>query len=259
MDKIEKTYIDKNEWEALRQFTAARIALGVTGVSVPLKSALALRLAHAHAREAVYSVLDMPFLTTTLHAKKIKTIEVCSCATDRNEYLQRPDFGRKLSDYSAQILQQQNVLPADIVVVIADGLSASAVNKHAVTVAFLVTQLAKQKGLSFAPVVLASQARVAITDEIGYLLNARLSVILIGERPGLSASDSMGAYITYNPKPGNTDEKRNCVSNIRPEGLPPEAAAEKIMLLIEAAFKLQLTGVALKDEGDEMSIVNSEW
>jgi ethanolamine ammonia-lyase small subunit len=171
-----------------------------------------------------------------------------SKANDRATYLQRPDLGRKLSDASAIDLKNETRYPADIAIVIADGLSATAINEHAAHVVKKLIPLLKQSVLTIVPLVIAEQARVAIADEVGSILQAKLSLILIGERPGLSSPDSMGAYITYQPSPGKTDESRNCISNIRPEGLGYDLAARKIATLIKASLQLRLSGIMLKDE-----------
>ncbi|HEX4767009.1 MAG TPA: ethanolamine ammonia-lyase subunit EutC, partial [Lichenihabitans sp.] len=178
------------------------------------------------------------------------TIEVESAAPDRETYLRRPDFGRRLSARSRDLLAGHAAQPRDVVLVVADGLSATAVNRHA---AALVTDLLprlRTLGLRVDTACVARQGRVALGDDIGALLKARFCVMLIGERPGLSASDSLGAYLTYHPGPGRSDAERNCVSNIRPGGLSPSRAAGKIAWLVERAFALSLSGIALKDDSD---------
>ncbi len=235
-------------WESLKAFTNARIALGRTGVATPLKEILDFRMCHAHARDAVYSILNIDKLTAALQQFQIPLITVNSKANDRTVYLQRPDLGRKLNDASANNLKNETSHSADVAIIIADGLSATAINEHAVHVVKKLIPLLKQSVLTITPLVIAEQARVAIADEIGSILQAKLSVILIGERPGLSSPDSMGAYITYQPVPGKTDESRNCISNIRPEGLGYELAAEKIAKLIKTSLQLKLSGILLKDE-----------
>ena len=240
-------------WAGLRAYTAARIALGRTGSSVPLREALAFRLAHAHARDAVYSILDLPRLTAGLTAELTAlTLPVCavrSRAETREQYLQRPDYGRQLARESRQRLQEAAAPEAaDVALILADGLSATAVNEHALPLLRELLPKLRQAGFRLAPVVLAEQARVALSDEIGELLGVRLALMLIGERPGLSAPHSLGAYLTYAPRPGRTDEARNCVSNIRPEGLPYAAAADKLFYLVQESLRRQLSGVALKDE-----------
>lgn len=235
-------------WQSLKAFTNARIALGRTGVATPLKEILDFRMCHAHARDAVYSILQIEELSEALQPFQIPIITVSSKAHERAIYLQRPDLGRKLNDASANNLKNETSHSADVAIIIADGLSATAINEHAVHVVKKLIPLLKQSVLTITPLVIAEQARVAIGDEIGSILQAKLSVILIGERPGLSSPHSMGAYITYQPVPGKTDESRNCISNIRPEGLGYGLAAEKIAKLIKRALQLKLSGIQLKDE-----------
>jgi len=242
-------------WESLKAFTNARIALGRAGVAPPLKEILDFRMCHAHARDAVYSVLNIDELTGALQQFQIPVITVNSKASDRAVYLQRPDLGRKLNNASASNLKNvredsfgETSHSADVAIIIADGLSATAINEHAVHVVKKLIPLLKQSVLTLTPLVIAEQARVAIADEIGSILQAKLSVILIGERPGLSSPDSMGAYITYQPVPGKTDESRNCISNIRPQGLEYALAATKIAKLIKTSLQLKLSGISLKDE-----------
>lgn len=236
-------------WQSLRSFTAARIALGRTGVSVPATETLQFKLAHAHARDAVYSELKKDVLFTSLQTFQLPVFFLESKASDRHIYLQRPDLGRKLDTSSKQKLENFHSKQYDVCITVADGLSAIAVNEHAFAVMKILLPLLQEHKFSIAPLCIVQQARVAIADETASLLKARLSIILIGERPGLSSPDSLGAYITYNPAVGLTDESRNCISNIRPEGLQYEQAANKIFYLINEAFRLQLTGVQLKDNG----------
>lgn len=247
MSDLKKWEVQSDDWEPLKAYTPARIALGRTGVSVPLNESLRFKLAHAHAKDAVYSHLDLAGLQASLATTGLPIYSIRSQAGDRDTYLQRPDLGRLLNDRSAEQLRQLNSPPADICLIVADGLSATAVMKNAESVVNQVVQKAQQLDYSLAPIVLVEQGRVAIMDAIGELLQARLAIILIGERPGLSSFDSMGAYLTYAPKPGLTDERRNCVSNIREQGLSASMAVDKLMYLIQMAFRLQLTGVALKD------------
>lgn len=241
--------VQPDDWQVLKAFTDARIALGSTGVSLPLKAVLEARLAHAQTKDAVYSSLDAAALRGALAQYGQGDVHcVHSRAADRHEYLQRPDLGRVLDDASASLLQSLSVAPSDVSIIIADGLSASAVNTHAVP--FVQAFIAKAQDYTLSPIVLASLSRVALADDIGSRLKARLTIILIGERPGLSAADSMGAYITYQPQPGTTDERRNCVSNIRTRGLLPAMAAEKAMYIVATALRLGLTGVHLKDHSN---------
>ena len=237
-------------WESLKAFTNARIAMGRTGVASPLKEVLDFKMCHAHARDAVYSILKVDELIESLQLFQVPVVLVKSKANDRSVYLQRPDLGRKLNDASANNLRNETSHSTDVAIVIADGLSATAINEHAVPVIKKLIPLLKQSVLTLTPLVLAEQARVAIADEIGSILQAKLSLILIGERPGLSSPDSMGAYLTFQPMPGKTDESRNCISNIRPEGLGYDLAAERIAKLIRASLQLKLSGIRLKDEED---------
>lgn len=237
-------------WAGLKTFTAARIALGRTGTSVPLREALAFKLAHAHARDAVYSALDADYMCRELADLQLPIYQVASLAKTRQEYLQRPDQGRQLSPESRAYLAGQAAADCDVALVLADGLSATALHAHAAPLLRLLVPTLRQAGLRLAPLVLAEQARVALGDEVGLLLRARLVLVLLGERPGLSAPDSLGAYFTFGPRPGLTDEARNCVSNIRPAGLAYAPAAAKLRWLLLEALRRQLSGVALKDQDD---------
>jgi ethanolamine ammonia-lyase small subunit len=247
MNELKKIGVEPDEWAFLKAHTKARIALGKTGVSIPLKESLQFKMAHAHAKDAVYSALDRAALRADLAGTDLPIHTVHSQAENRDVYLQRPDLGRLLTSASAEELHQLNSPSADISISIADGLSATAVMENAGPVVRLLVEKARQAGYTLAPILLVEQGRVAITDAIGGILRPRLAVMLIGERPGLSSFDSMGAYITYNPQPGLTDERRNCISNIREQGLPAALAVDKLMYLIQSAFRLQLTGVGLKD------------
>lgn len=235
-------------WATLKAHTAARIALGRTGTSVPLREALAFRLAHAHARDAVYSALDPGKLLAALEPLQLPVLQVHSKAHDRQQYLQRPDLGRQLNKEAHTLLKEHGTHGADVVFILADGLSAEAVNAHAVPLLQRLLPKLQQAGFRVAPLVLATQARVAIGDEIGELLRAQLALLLIGERPGLSSPDSLGAYFTYGPRPGLTDEARNCVSNIRPEGLNYDLAADRLFFLLSESLRRKLSGVQLKDD-----------
>ena len=247
MNEQKKTGLESDEWDALKAYTDARIALGKTGISIPLRESLRFRLAHAHAKDAVYSQLNIANLENELAPAGLPICTVQSQAENRDVYLQRPDLGRLLDKPSAERLRKISCSSADICLIITDGLSATAIHKNAGPVVTLLVEQVRKAGYSLAPIVLVEQGRVAITDAIGELLQPRLAIILVGERPGLSSFDSMGAYITYDPKPGLTDERRNCLSNIREQGLTPIMAVNKLMYLIEAAFRLKLTGVELKD------------
>ncbi|OYQ30171.1 hypothetical protein CHU93_06905 [Sandarakinorhabdus cyanobacteriorum] len=222
----------------LAALTQARIGLPRAGHALNTAATLAFDLAHARARDAVNAVFD----TGPLHAA-FDTIEVRSAAPDRATYLQRPDLGRQLPSAEAERLLPRG---ADTAIVVGDGLSATAVALHAVP---LIRALQPRLGGVWAPIVAAHQARVALGDAIGAALGVDIVVVLIGERPGLSAPDSLGAYITWQPRPGRHDSERNCVSNIRPpHGLDHETAAARIAWLVHQARARRLTGVALKDE-----------
>lgn len=232
-------------WASLKSFTAARIAIGRTGNSIPLQQVLAFKLAHAHARDAVYSKLDIDALRDSLSQFDLPVHHLHSRAIHREKYLTRPDCGRQLDEPSAQQLQNQP--PVTIALIIADGLSATAINQYAVALLQLIIPKLVAANMGKLSISLVEQGRVAVADEIGQAFAATLSVILIGERPGLTAPDSMSAYLTYKPQVGLTDEARNCISNIRPEGLDIPAAADKLFYLIAEALRRKLSGIALKD------------
>lgn len=235
-----------NAWPQLKQFTQARVALGRTGSSLPTEALLDFELAHARARDAVHAVLGTNSIECDLNALGWPSLRVHSAARDRAEYLRRPDHGRTLA--SPQEAEQLAHSP-ELLFVIADGLSALAAERHAVPLLRLLKP--KLSDWVMGPVVIAEQARVALGDEIGERFGARLIVMLIGERPGLSAPDSLGAYLTYDPRPGRSDAERNCISNIRPEGLSYEAAAHRICHLLASARRLRLSGVCLKDQSQQ--------
>ncbi|HYA18569.1 MAG TPA: ethanolamine ammonia-lyase subunit EutC [Bryobacteraceae bacterium] len=220
----------------LRQFTPARVGLGRAGNSLPTRELLAFQLAHARARDAVYCPLDIGSLGfDAVHAQ--------SAAGNRAEYLRRPDLGRRLSERSRMELAGI-AGPFDVVFVVADGLSALAVHRHAA--ALLREILPMLNGWKIAPIVVVEQGRVAIADEIGAILQASLSVILIGERPGLTCADSLGIYMTWSPKPGRTDAERNCISNIHEAGLSTGAAASLLFMLMSQARVRRLSGLGLQ-------------
>lgn len=241
-DEIKK----QDPLQELKAYTPARIGLGSVGSAIPLKAFQEFKLAHAHARDAVYSELDVDDLASGLEQFGLPIISLHSAAAYREQYLQRPDLGRKLDEESAEEIKNYQS-PCDVAIVIADGLSATAVNNNTIQLLQILMPMLDAVKLRPAPITLVKQGRVAIADEITYALGAKLSLILIGERPGLSAADSVGAYLTYGPRPGLTDEARNCISNIRPSGLNSEAAAKKIFYLIQEALKRKQTGIALKD------------
>lgn len=230
-----------DDWAWMRAHTPARIALGRTGVSLPTREVLALGLAHAHARDAVFSGFDTVRLTEDLETLGYAAITVGSRAEGRAAYIVNPDLGRRLSADDLPLLSAADA--CDVVFVIGDGLSPLAVQSHAVPI--LQALAPSLAGLKIGPVVLARQARVALSDEIGALLSAKVAVMLIGERPGLSSHDSVGIYLTYGPKVGNTDEARNCISNIRPGGLSFADAALEFNRILTAAIATKRSGVAL--------------
>jgi len=250
-----KPSVVEQPWAALRHHTAARIALGRAGASVPTAAHLAFQRAHAEARDAVHLPLDADALLGGLRALGEAPLQLQSRAPDRATYLQRPDLGRRLDDASAAVLAALHAPQADLSFVLADGLSALALQRQALPLfTALRERLLTEGGWSWASPVVATQARVALGDEVGALLNARCVVVLIGERPGLSAPDSLGAYFSWAPRIGLVDSQRNCISNIRPEGLPPPAAAAKLHALLREARTRQLSGVELKDEQDECAL-----
>jgi ethanolamine ammonia-lyase small subunit len=228
-------------WETLRAATRARVGLGRAGDGLSTEENLRLAAAHAQARDAVHAPLDAEAVLAALGERAGPVVR--SRVADRTEYLQRPDLGRRLADDHG--LEAGSY---DLAIVIADGLSARAVQDHAVAVVDAL--LPRLEGWSVAPVVVAEQARVALGDEIAVALGARMVLVLIGERPGMSAPDSLGAYLTYEPRVGRADSERNCVSNIRPpDGLTHDAAAEVLAALMTESFRLGLSGVGLKDTG----------
>jgi ethanolamine ammonia-lyase small subunit len=233
----------------LRSLTPARVALGRSGASVPTKPLLDFTLDHARARDAVHTVFDAAGVAADLRALGLVVTEVRSQAVDRRDYLRRPDLGRQLDANSAEALAGAALTPCHLAIVIGDGLSAAAVHAHAVAlVQHLLPLLADGGDVAIGQSAVASGARVALGDEIGAILGARMVLTLIGERPGLSAPDSLGAYLTFAPKPGRTDAERNCVSNIHKAGLSYREAAHKIAWLLREGLAREVTGVALKDE-----------
>lgn len=260
--------VTTNPWSALRRYTDARIALGRAGVSLPTQAQLAFQLAHAQARDAVHLALDPTALRQALAELGHEAVALHSAAADRDTYLQRPDLGRRLDAESRALLlsrltapQQALVSPQasmldqavvervhDVAFVVADGLSALAICRHAVPFLQALLPRLRDEGWQVAPLTLVSQGRVAVADEVGQLLRARLVVILIGERPGLSSPDSMGLYLTWMPRVGLSDANRNCISNVRPAGLPYDEALHKLHHLMTEARARAVSGVALKDE-----------
>src|ERR1700694_3171045 len=232
----------------LRALTPARVGLGRAGASMPTKALLEFTLDHARARDAVHAAFDVPAMISGLSDLGLAAFDVSSRARSRKDYLRRPDLGRKLDPASQYLLASHDGSSCQLAIVVGDGLSPLAVNAHAIElIRRLIPRLAVER-IEIGHAVVASGARVALGDEIGAILAARMIVMLIGERPGLSASDSLGAYLTFEPQIGLTDEKRNCVSNIHRAGLGYDEAAFRIAWLIREGLARQLTGVALKDE-----------
>lgn len=239
----------QDPWTALRALTPARIALGRSGAALPTAEVLAFGLAHAQARDAVHVALDSAALLEGLETAGWPACAVASAVPDRATYLRRPDLGRQLDAASRQHLQTLAAAACDLAFVVADGLSALAVQSHALALLNASRSLLDPR-LRLAPVCVVQQGRVAIGDEIGALLRARLVAVLIGERPGLSAPDSLGVYLTCGPRPGRTDAERNCLSNVRPAGLPIADAARKLAWLVHTALARGITGVSLKEESE---------
>jgi ethanolamine ammonia-lyase small subunit len=239
--------------ERLRALTPARVGLGRTGVSLETRDLLDFQRCHAQARDAVHSRLEAAaFVATLAQIFPAEVLRLHSAAANRATYLQRPDLGRMLDEPSRNQLSR-HAPPANsqlkrLAIIVADGLSALAVERHAaLLIGELLTGL---EDWQLAPLCVIEQARVAIGDEIGLALGAEISIVLIGERPGLSSPDSLGAYITFNPRPGRTDAERNCISNIRAEGLSYAQAAAQLVYYLTEARRRQLTGVALKEESN---------
>jgi ethanolamine ammonia-lyase small subunit len=233
----------------LRTLTPARVALTRTGSSIATHDALDFTLAHAQARDAVHAALSIPSLLSDLRQHGLNPITVKSAAPDRTTYLRRPDLGRQLSEASATELTT-HATPENrhtVAIILADGLSALAVDRHAIPLLDALLPLLEPH-FKLTPIIIAEQARVAIGDQIGKILHASLSIVLIGERPGLSSPDSLGAYITWNPQPGRTDAERNCISNIHAQALDYPTAANRIAFLCKEAHRLQLTGTTIKEE-----------
>ncbi len=236
----------------LRTLTPARVALGRSGASLPTKPLLDFTLAHARARDAVHAAFDADGLAAELGAHGLPVTAVKSRAVDRRDYLRRPDLGRQLDVASVERLSACAAKPCGLAIVVGDGLSALALHAHAAALLNnLLPRLAGPDPVAIGHIVVASGARVALGDEIGAILGARLVLMLLGERPGLSAPDSLGAYLTFAPGPGRTDAERNCVSNVHQGGLSHDEAAFKIAWLVREALAREETGVALKDESGD--------
>jgi ethanolamine ammonia-lyase small subunit len=261
----------ENPWSVLREYTDARIGLGRAGVSIPTTESLNFQLAHAQAQDAVHLPLDVETVIEQLENTNLAfnqeqeiftPILLHSQAVNRTTYLQRPDLGRRLDKKSIEILKKVNTLKNekyDLSIVVVDGLSSLAIKENA---AIFIKKLVEELNIdsqdwNLAPITIVQQGRVAIGDEVGQILNSKTTIVLIGERPGLSSPDSMGLYLTYNPKVGLTDESRNCISNIRIEGLSYEEGIKKAMYLLKESRRLELSGVNLKDRTTQTIIENN--
>jgi ethanolamine ammonia-lyase small subunit len=246
-------------WAHLRRYTPARIALGRSGVSLPTHEVLGFSLAHAQARDAVHLPLDVATLADQLQADGWPApLTLRSRARDRHEYLLRPDLGRRLDEDSVAALQAWHTSGAspDVALVVGDGLSALGIQRHAVPLLAAI-RAALDGPLSLSPPVLVSQARVAVADEVGEQLGARMVAMVVGERPGLSSPDSVGIYLTHAPRVGCTDAQRNCISNVRPAGQDPLTAARRLAWLVHEALRLGVTGVELKDHSGLPMVAHS--
>ena len=244
---------DDRFWDRLRRLTAARIGLGRSGASLATGPLLDFQLAHARARDAVHERLDETRLRTELSGLGSAVVAVSTAAEDRRIYLMRPDLGRRLAASSGTLLAPQKD-DYDIVFVVADGLSARAVERHARPVLSRTMPALRSEGWHIAPLVIVRHGRVAVGDAIATALNAACVAVLIGERPGLSAPDSMGAYLTWQPTARTRDAERNCISNIRPEGIGYDAAGFRLAYMLRAMRARRLSGVKLKDDSDRLLV-----
>ncbi|OHX38382.1 ethanolamine ammonia-lyase [Methylomonas sp. LWB] len=236
-------------WQELRRYTQARIALGRAGCALPTSAQLEFNAAHAEARDAVHRPWAVRACADAVANAGWPVLVLNTPIADRAQYLRRPDLGRRLTENSRAQLTALNPTVSDIALIVSNGLSSTAVERHGFGLLQAVTAAYRACGLTLGPICLVPEARVAVADEIGELLQAKLAVIIVGERPGLSAADSLGIYLTHAPRLGNTDADRNCLSNIRPpQGLAYEAAAIKLAYLSAQALRRGLSGVALKDD-----------
>jgi ethanolamine ammonia-lyase small subunit len=256
-DDVDPTVVT-NPWGGLKQFTPARIALGRTGISLSTRVGLDFQLAHALARDAVNIPVDFTELEQRLLFMGYQSLTLKTRAENQQMYLQRPDLGRLLSESAVDSLQKSATNTADGVIVVADGLSSKAIEQHAEPFLSRLLPVLKENGYVLPPICFVKHGRVAIGDAIAELCSARLCIVLIGERPGLSSPDSMGIYFTYQARSGiTTDADRNCISNIHKNGLSYQLALNKLLFLITEAEKLKLSGVNLKDQTTEF-ISNSK-
>ena len=244
-----------DSWVALRRFTQARIALGRAGHAVPTRELLDFQLAHAQARDAVHFPWDIDAFAEELRGIGEEVLVLDTPVGNRSEYLRRPDLGRILTEESRTRLGNCAAGEADVALMVTNGLSSTAVERHGLPLLQAILNGCRVRQIRLAPVFLVANGRVALSDDIGGTLAARVALIVVGERPGLSAADSLGVYLTFAPQPGNTDAQRNCISNIRPpEGLGYEAAAAKLIYLTGEALRRGISGVALKDAAADLLI-----
>ncbi len=242
-------------WIALRRFTQARIALGRAGHAVPTQALLDFQLAHAQARDAVQFPWNIDAFAEQLRDIGEETLILQTPVSSRSEYLRRPDFGRVLNEESRIRLCNFKASGVDVALIVSNGLSSTAVERRGIALLQTILEGLRVRQFRIAPICLVANGRVALLDDIGSVLDARVAVIVIGERPGLSAADSLGIYLGYAPKQGNTDAERNCISNIHPpEGLSYESATRKLLYLIEESNRRGFSGVALKDEMDGLLV-----
>jgi ethanolamine ammonia-lyase small subunit len=235
-------------WIALRRFTQARIALGRAGHAIPTQALLDFQLAHAQARDAVHFSLDIDAFAGQVRDLGEEALILYTPAASRGEYLRRPDLGRVLTEASRTRLKNFNAGEADVALIVTNGLSSTAVKRHGIALLQAIVEGFRKRQYRISPVALVANGRVALGDDIGSFLAARVAVIVVGERPGLSTADSIGLYLTFAPRPGNTDAERNCISNVRPpDGLGYEAAAAKLLYLTGEALRRGISGVVLKD------------
>lgn len=248
------THVVTDFWAGLSRNTPARIALGRVGSGLPTQQVLDFSMAHAQARDAVHTPFDGDGVQAAIRALGFETRRVTSAAPDRSTYLRRPDYGRRLSDSSRAALAAEGHGPVDLALVVADGLSSTAIHTQAPLFLAALKPWIVEAGWHTGPVVIAEQARVALGDEVGEAMRARATLLLVGERPGLSSPDSLGLYLTYQPRVGRNDGERNCISNVRAEGLAHNLAAFKLVWLLREALTRGLTGVQLKDESDMLLV-----
>ena len=255
-ESLKRSIAQADCWAALRSLTPARLALGRAGASLPTGEVLRFGWDHARARDAVQLRLDIDALEREIAALGPASLRVVSRASDRSTYLMRPDLGRRVDSKDAQVLDHAAGGGCDLALVVADGLSSLAVQRHAAAVLEQIIR-SVPPDWRLSPVVIATQARVALGDEIGERLRAGMVAVLIGERPGLSSPDSLGIYLTWQPRVGRSDAERNCISNIRPEGLSYAQAARKLLWLCQQARRMKLSGVGLKDRSDLLDVAPS--